>query len=634
MTLLRKEHAAAIGIASIALIIYIFTLCPTVNFIDSGELATDLYTLGIAHPTGYPLFTLIGHIASRIPLGLRVIYRLNLLSGFFCASALYFFFRFLYFFVTEFQYFRPKDSRRPEGRGTTETAIAPIVSAAVGTLVLGFSETYWLQALSIEVYSLHIFFLALLLFLFTRGLSFDVRRSREKSTAVGKNRYWFIFAFVLGLSFSNHGTTILLAPAFLSAYFYSYGLTSRVAWKNVLGLAFPFLLGFSIVLYMPLRASMDPIMNWGDPDTPEKFLWHVRGRQYTVWLFESWENASKQLKYFFDTLPGEFAFFPLAVAAVGVWKLFRLNKPMLVFTLLLFVGCIGYSINYDIHDIDSYFLLAYFTIALWCATGARTLLDALSAIIPARFAGSLFILACAVIPIYQWHEVDGSSAYLVEEYTRDMFRSVGTNGIVLSYQWDYFVSASYYLQLVENERPDIVVIDKELLRRSWYLDQLSHRYPWLLQHSAAELESYKKELYKFEHNLPYNPNLIEYHYAQFIHAVIETNAPARPVYMTQEIETKYTTGYYQVPSGLAFQLFADTAYHRTVIPDFHFRLPEKRDKYIAGVVSMYSRAYYNNCVYSLKYGKKEEAKVYIGKALELIPDFAEARALREQMEKE
>ena len=65
--------------------IYLFSLCPTVYLIDSGELATVSYALGIAHPTGYPLYTLLSHFLAHLP-GEPIVY-LNLLSALFSVVA-------------------------------------------------------------------------------------------------------------------------------------------------------------------------------------------------------------------------------------------------------------------------------------------------------------------------------------------------------------------------------------------------------------------------------------------------------------------------------------------------------------------------------------------------------------------
>ncbi|KAK7804815.1 hypothetical protein U0070_001199 [Myodes glareolus] len=54
---------------------------------DSGELITAAHELGVAHPPGYPLFTLVASLAITLfPFG-SVAYRVNLLCGLFGAVA-------------------------------------------------------------------------------------------------------------------------------------------------------------------------------------------------------------------------------------------------------------------------------------------------------------------------------------------------------------------------------------------------------------------------------------------------------------------------------------------------------------------------------------------------------------------
>jgi len=69
--------------------VYLKTSSPTVTFIDSGELALVCYTLGIPHPTGYPLYALLGKLVTMLPFG-SVIGRLNFLSAIFVAGAVLF----------------------------------------------------------------------------------------------------------------------------------------------------------------------------------------------------------------------------------------------------------------------------------------------------------------------------------------------------------------------------------------------------------------------------------------------------------------------------------------------------------------------------------------------------------------
>src|SRR5438128_6591606 len=68
------------------LVVYLATVSPTVNFIDSGELITAVHEPGIVHPPGYPLYTLLGYVASHLPVG-EVAWRVNLFSAFWGAMA-------------------------------------------------------------------------------------------------------------------------------------------------------------------------------------------------------------------------------------------------------------------------------------------------------------------------------------------------------------------------------------------------------------------------------------------------------------------------------------------------------------------------------------------------------------------
>ncbi len=74
------------------------TLAPTVTFIDSGELATVATKLGVAHPTGYPFFTVLGRVFTLIPVG-DEIYRLNMMSAFVSSAALLMFFNLMTFLL-------------------------------------------------------------------------------------------------------------------------------------------------------------------------------------------------------------------------------------------------------------------------------------------------------------------------------------------------------------------------------------------------------------------------------------------------------------------------------------------------------------------------------------------------------
>ena len=70
----------------VALLLYSWTLAPTVTLTDSGELIVVARGLGIAHPPGVPLWIILAHLASLVPFG-NVAQRINFSSALFAALA-------------------------------------------------------------------------------------------------------------------------------------------------------------------------------------------------------------------------------------------------------------------------------------------------------------------------------------------------------------------------------------------------------------------------------------------------------------------------------------------------------------------------------------------------------------------
>ncbi len=588
-----------------AFLVYLRTLAPTVTFIDSGELATAACRLGIAHPTGYPLFTLLGSVVSRIPFAAEEIVRLNVMAALLCAAGIFVFFLLVHRLLES---------------GGGDHPVAPrlllLGASAGGSILLAFSETYWSQALSIEVYSLHLFLLACVVFAFVRS-AFPGEEFADARAGV----WWYLFAFLLGLSFSNHMTTILLAPGMIYLYFATQGI-GRAAWIRVARMVPFFVLGLTVYLYLPIRAAQSPVANWGYTATLERFFWHVSGKQYRVWIFSSTEAAGRQLRYFIDSLPREFAYAGVVLAIPGVVRLWRVHRKLLFASVFWFLTCVLYSINYDIHDIDSYFLLAYFSVALWAAFGllgaGLWLVRAFSLRIWTAVGA---ILLCSLPPLLvHYRGVDQSRDTTVEHYTKAMFSSLAPRALVLSYQWDYWVSASYYYQYVRGYRPDVVVIDKELLRRSWYLKEIGSRYPWLVQRSRPEMDAFENELVKFEHELPYNPAVIQARYEGMIGSMIRNSITERPVYVTREIGLEFTRGYQRVPEGLAFRLWADTLFHPSFALDVELPAGEGGGKMHEMVRKLCAEAFVARADYYYSVGKDpEEAEKAMKTAASLDP---------------
>lgn len=164
-----------------SLTLYLSTLAPGLVRGDGGELQYRLATLGVPHPTGYPLYALAGWLWTKIlPVG-SVAWRINLISALCGAGAV----TLVYAIV-----------HRLVGR---------VLPALAGAVFLAASPTFWILSSITEVYALHAFFVALVLYLLLVW----------RDAGPHRPRWLLLISFVYGLSLSHHRTIILLAPAML-----------------------------------------------------------------------------------------------------------------------------------------------------------------------------------------------------------------------------------------------------------------------------------------------------------------------------------------------------------------------------------------------------------------------------------
>ena len=126
---------AGFSLFLLTFLVYLKTLAPGVFGFDSAELATGVYTQGIVHPPGYPLYLLIGKLFTLLPVR-DVAYRLNLMSAFFASLAAVI----LYY--------------------TIVNILGNRFAAWISVAFLAVSNYFWQMALIAEVYTPFIAFLA------------------------------------------------------------------------------------------------------------------------------------------------------------------------------------------------------------------------------------------------------------------------------------------------------------------------------------------------------------------------------------------------------------------------------------------------------------------------------------------
>lgn len=634
MKYIQKYYFLLTGL--IAFIFFLTTIAPSVIQIDTGELAAVQVTLGIAHPTGYPLFTILGYIFSLVPLPFSKIFQLNLLAALYCAGAVSVFTyssKLILDNLYKFNFIKTVKEKSKKKKTSDKTEVTTsnvksdlsesikIIAAIFGGLFLALSKTFWFQSTSVEVYSLHLLLITIITLTLLKAFLF----SDKDKTAL---KLWLIFAFTLALGFTNHMTTLLIIPGVAYLYFTQNKFNAN-SFKQIIIMLFVFFPVLILVYsYLPIRASQNPLVNWGNPIEWERIIRHISGQQYQVWLFSSTDAAAKQFNYFVTNLPKEFLL-TLLIGGFGLIVSFIQARKFFIFNLIVFLSTVLYSINYDINDIDSYFLLAYIALAFFVVFGIVQLIlftekNKMKLIIPV-----VVLLTLLSIQFYaNYDSVSQRNNYVYEDYTKALLNSVPKNSIVFSYQWDYFISESYYFQLVENFRKDVIVIDKELLRRSWYYNQIKTNHPKLLLGIEPEVNQFIEALKPFEREENFNANLLENLFRKIMTGLIATNISKHDYFIAPElVDVEMRQGNFQLPTGYTlvpylflFKVVNSNEYVEAPMPDYNIRFDNRDDKYLVALKGFLSSMLIRRATYELQFSKVEQAKIYVNKLAVDFPD--------------
>ncbi|HEX6846213.1 MAG TPA: DUF2723 domain-containing protein, partial [Chitinophagaceae bacterium] len=199
----------------IATATYTLTREATASFWDCGEFIACANEIGIPHPPGSPLFTMLGRLFILLFSGgdaANAASAVNLLS----AVASGFTVLFLFWTITHFA--RKMFVNHGESL-TAQQTFTVMASGVVGALAYTFSDTFWFSAVEGEVYALSSFFTALIIWAM---LKWEHAYELAKDV-VERNRAdrWIVFIFfMLGLSITVHLLNLLTVPAIIMIYFY------------------------------------------------------------------------------------------------------------------------------------------------------------------------------------------------------------------------------------------------------------------------------------------------------------------------------------------------------------------------------------------------------------------------------
>ena len=257
------------------LIVYIVTLSPSIAGGDAGELVAEGCILGIAHPPGYPIFTMMVNALSKLATGnIEVAYIVNISSAILTSAAAYFLGNTVLFAL--------------EWNINTNNKDIDTLSYGghiFGMSLFAFSPLIWQYATTAEVFPLNTFFASLIIYLV-------VLFAKTKSSNIA-----ILGAFVCGLAACNQHTIFLYEIPLIAwmTFLLRRRLLSSQHWMLSIYIGIAFLIGLSCYAYMPIAQIYKPEWgSWGDVTTFDGFIHHFLRRDYgTLQLFSggSGKNA-------------------------------------------------------------------------------------------------------------------------------------------------------------------------------------------------------------------------------------------------------------------------------------------------------------------------------------------------------
>jgi len=611
----KIEKYAPLATSVITLVVYILTMSKGVMPIDAGELAASQYTLGIAHPSGYPLFNIIGFLWSKLPIG-SVIFRLNLLCAIWVALTNLFLVKTAFAILKNSVLPKQTEKKGSQKKDAPATAVASssyllmFLASASGILILAFCKTWWIQSAGVEVYSLHVALLAAFFFVFITTI-FKAQAARKD---------WVISGILLGLCLTNHLTSTLILPSVVIIYFWKMNFKKEAFISGTILAVSAFVIFAGLYGFMMMRAGSNPLVNYGNPENMEYLNRHVQGWQFQAFMDAKDKKGNSSVADFFQFFIEQTAVVGFLLALVGFVFACTRNTKMAVFLTINLLATLIYISMYDIHDIENYFLLGYISLGIFMAMGIYPLLMRIKNAEKSK-AIYLFLLLPVIPLVFNYSRADQSKLTYIDDYSIAALNSVDDNAIILSSEWDVFVSPAYYYHLVEKQRPDVTILDKELLRRSWYHNQIEAWDKTLASKIQNPSEEFNEAVLPFERKQKFNPAIIQEKFESYITSILN-EYKTRPVYVSslvldadiaRGVDVKLPPGTILIPDAYFFRLVPNdtSVYYPLSKPleyNVNFAENAKDEKFQRMILNFSMNVLSSRVGYEMGYGKKEEAR--------------------------
>jgi hypothetical protein len=424
-----------------AFAVYVATAAPGLLPADAGEFQVAVSELGVAHPPGYPLYTALGWMFSRLPLG-DPAHRVNLFSALTAALTL-----------------------ALVGRAVRrETGAGP--AGLVAALTLGAATSFWTTAAQASIRPMTALFVALLLealLAYRRA----AREKREHARRAALTR----FALCLGLGLTHHLSIAFPAAVFVLALAAAdltllRRLRSRRRWLKP-GLAFA--AGFLPWIYLPLRAGA--VLAPGDINTWNGFWDYVLARGFVgdFFYFRTPEVLVDRLHALANVLTFQWHGLVLAMSVLAALVMLWRDRWLLATLGGAFAVHAAVAATYRAPQTVEYMTPAYVCLAVavgWLVGEARGLSEVgTRSAVPLRLPRpyvvplltAVVILAGALSTATNWP----SMVYLhgdeeARDFAQCLLDGAPEDAAILA-NW-HRVTPLWYLQRVEGRRPDVEIV--------------------------------------------------------------------------------------------------------------------------------------------------------------------------------
>jgi hypothetical protein len=453
-------------------LVYYHSAAPCAWWGDGLELTCAASTLGIPHPTGYPLYTITGHLLIRLldnldPGRVMTLFSVTLLS-LSCGILYLYYSRLIRLFLSA--------PCRHVRKWLPEPILTLLLASGL-TFATAFSLTLWNHATFAEVYPLTFFLVSVVMFILMRSI-------QTKSTLPGV----LVVCMVMGLLSLNHYSGIAIYPlGFICILQYLKLCPRRVVAMVLMSVIFLVcLLGY---LYLPLRASSNPPLNWGDPSNFRNFIWVISGGQFselklnmeirqiiqglgrwlqfwgTQWLPVSWHSSS---------LCPVLGFLIILSSILGLGRLSSIRRGLGTGLFLTVLFTSVFSAFYDIPDIESYFLIAIPSILTGLAFFMFNWIAHMHS--PGRKPSiicCLPFLMIILLAIVQFPRIDKSDDRTPLDWGQNILDLLPKNAIILTHA-DNDIYALWYQQMVMGYRKDVTVFGTNFIGSGWYKRYFEH----------------------------------------------------------------------------------------------------------------------------------------------------------------